>query len=146
MNKMWILAAAQNEETSDTEGNVITGGPTEGQTVETTGADQPNGDTPTTEEQTSPPSNPWMQYLPFILIAVVMYMLLFRGPKKKQQKHKQMVQALQRNDRVQTIGGILGTVIDIKDDEITLKIDESNNTKLKISAGAIAKVTSQERD
>lgn len=142
---MWILAVAQNEETSGTEGNVITGGPTEGQTVETTGAEQPNGGTPT-EEPTTPPLNSLMRYLPFILIAVVMYMLLFRGPKKKQQQHKQMVQALQRNDRVQTIGGILGTVIDIKDDEITLKIDESNNTKIKISAGAIAKVTSQERD
>ena len=146
MNKMWILAAAQNEDTSGTENTVITGGPTEGQTEETTGTEQPNGGAPTEEQTTPPQLNPLMRYMPFILIAVVMYMLLFRGPKKKQQQHKQMVQALQRNDRVQTIGGILGTVIDIKDDEITLKIDESNNTKLKISAGAVAKVTSQERD
>ena len=80
-----------------------------------------------------------MQFLPFILIFVVMYMFLFRGPKKKQQQHQQMVQSLRRNDRVRTIGGIIGTVIDIKDDEITLKVDESNNTKIKVTPSAISK-------
>ena len=73
-----------------------------------------------------------------------MYMLLFRGPKKKQQKHKQMVQELKKNDRIRTIGGILGTVIDVKDDEITIKIDEANNTKIKIIPGAIGTVLSDE--
>jgi preprotein translocase subunit YajC len=68
-----------------------------------------------------------------------MYFLLFRGPRKKQQQHKQMVQSLQKNDRVRTIGGIIGTVVDIKDDEITLKVDESNNTKIKVASSAIGK-------
>ena len=85
-----------------------------------------------------------MQWGPLILIFVVMYMFLFRGPKKKQQQHQKMVQSLRRNDRVRTIGGILGTVIDVKDDEITLKVDESNNTKIKVAASAISKVLSGE--
>ncbi len=71
------------------------------------------------------------------IMAVAMYFLLFRGPRKKQQQHKQMVQKLQKNDRIRTIGGIIGTVIDVKDDEITLKVDESNNTKIKIVPSAI---------
>jgi preprotein translocase subunit YajC len=49
-----------------------------------------------------------------------------------------MVNELQKNDRVRTIGGVLGTVVDINDNEITLKVDESNNTKIKILAGAIS--------
>ncbi len=73
----------------------------------------------------------------FALMAVVMYLLLFRGPRKKQQQHKQMIQSLKKNDKVRTIGGILGTIVDIKDDEITIKIDESNNTKIKVNASAI---------
>ena len=73
------------------------------------------------------------------LMFVFMYFILFRGPRKKQQQHKQMVQSLKRNDRVRTIGGIIGTVVDIKDDEITLKVDESNNTKIKVAASAIGK-------
>ena len=86
-----------------------------------------------------------MQFLPFILIIVVMYLFLFRGPRKKQAQHKQMVQGLQKNDRIRTIGGIIGTVVDVKDDEITLKIDESNNTKIKIVSSAIGKNLSQEK-
>ncbi|KPK44016.1 MAG: hypothetical protein AMJ65_04215 [Phycisphaerae bacterium SG8_4] len=75
---------------------------------------------------------------------VMMYLILFRGPRKKQQQHKQMMQALSKNDRVQTIGGIIGTVVDIKDDEITLKIDESNNTKMKILRSAISRNMSKD--
>ncbi len=86
--------------------------------------------------------NPWIQMLPFILIFVVMYLFLFRGPRKKQAEHKKMLSSLQRNDRVRTIGGVLGTVIDVKDDEITLKVDESNNTKIKVTAGSITAVLS----
>ena len=88
----------------------------------------------------------WMQCLPFILLFVLMYMLLFRGPRKKQQEHKKMVQSLQKNDKVRTIGGILGTVIDVKDDEVILKIDESNNTKVRLTPGAVSKVLSAEQD
>lgn len=86
-------------------------------------------------------------YGQFILLGVMflfIYMMMFRGPKKKQQKHTQMVQALQKNDRVKTIGGIIGTIIEVKDDIITLKIDESNNTKIKITVGAISGKISQE--
>lgn len=78
------------------------------------------------------------------LMFVLMYMILFRGPRKKQQQHKQMVQTLTKNDKVRTIGGIIGTVVDIKDDEITLKVDESNNTKIKVLPSAIGKNVTKE--
>ena len=57
-----------------------------------------------------------------------------------------MVQGLQKNDRIRTIGGILGTVVDIKDDEITLKVDESNNTKIKIVSSAIGRNLTKDKD
>lgn len=97
--------------------------PTDTRTLENGAPVQP-------EEQGPPPPNPLMQLMPFFLILVVMYLLLFRGPKKKQQQHKQMVASLKKNDRVRTIGGILGTVLDVRDDEIVLKIDEATNTKM----------------
>lgn len=100
--------------------------------VVTTGAD------PNALVTTKAKPSPLMQFAPIILIFVFMYFMLFRSPRKKQQQHKQMVQALERNDKVRTIGGILGTVIDVKDNEVTLKVDESNNTKIKILASAIA--------
>ena len=86
----------------------------------------------------------YYQFIFIGLIFVMMYLLLFRGPRKKQQEHKQMVQALAKNDRVRTIGGIIGTVVDIKGDEITLKVDEANNTKIKIVKDAIGRNLSKD--
>lgn len=85
-----------------------------------------------------------LQFVMIGLMLVVFYFLIFRGPRKKQQEHKKMVQTLSKNDRVRTIGGIIGTVVDIKDDEITLKVDESTNTKIKIASSAIGKNLSKD--
>ncbi|UCC23156.1 MAG: preprotein translocase subunit YajC [Planctomycetota bacterium] len=138
MDNIWVLAQAPGGESP----SGITSAPvTEQETQTTTVAPDPNAPA----SRPVPQRSPWMQMAPFILIFVVMYLLLFRGPRKKQQQHKQMVQSLQKNDRVRTIGGIIGTVVNIKDDEVTLKVDESNNTKLTIASSAIGKNLSQDK-
>lgn len=81
----------------------------------------------------------------YVALMLVMVFVFFRGPQKQKQERKKLVQSLQKNDRVQTIGGIFGTVVDIKGDEITLKIDESNNTKIKIASSAIGRNLSQDK-
>lgn len=139
MNHIWILAQTDSSET----GSGISSGPatSEDQTTTTVESD------PTTPDVT-PSSRGFggTQQLIFMgFIFVMMYLLLFRGPRKKQQQHKQMMQALSKSDRVQTIGGIIGTVVDIRDDEITLKIDESNNTKVKILRSAISRNMSKDK-
>jgi len=132
MENIWILALAEDE------GQVISSVSTEGQNEEIISVD--NSETPTPQIAPQRKSSPLVQFLPLVLIFVIMYLLLFRGPRKKQQQHKKMVQSLQKNDRVRTIGGIFGTVIDVRDDVITLKVDESNNTKIKVTSGAISSV------
>jgi preprotein translocase subunit YajC len=112
--------------------------------MQQTGADGSNGGGEGGQGETERPASPFGGLIWMIPLFILMYMLMFRGPKKKQQQHQKMVQALQKNDKVRTIGGILGTVIDVKDDEIMLKIDESNNTKIRITAGAVSKVVSNE--
>ncbi len=85
-----------------------------------------------------------MVVLHHILLVVAVYFIIFRAPKKKRQQHSTMVQSLKKNDKIRTIGGIIGTVIDINDDEITLKIDEANNTKIKIASTAVGQKISQD--
>jgi preprotein translocase subunit YajC len=139
MSNMWILAQAEPNQTSQP----VLSEPmeSEGETTSTTVASDPNG---LVQDSKQSVGNPLMQFLPLILIFIVMYFLLFRGPRKKQQQHKQMVQSLAKNDKIQTIGGIIGTIVDIKDNEITLKVDESNNTKIKILRSAIGKNLSKD--
>lgn len=137
MDQVWILAQTDSGQTSSRIGSepVQTGG--EATTVQDSSPGSP---------QTAPTKPPSLltTLLPFLLIMVVMYVLMFRGPRKQQQQHKQMVQSLKKNDRVRTIGGIFGTIVDIRGEEVVLKVDEQNNTKIKVSTSAIGKNLSQD--
>jgi len=133
---MWILAEAGSGEAE-----VITMEETSTQgELATTQQDGGNGTG--TEGDTGTGKTPANNMFLFVMVPLLLvYMFfMFRGPKKKQQEHKKMVSSMAKNDRVRTIGGILGTVLDVRDDEIVLKIDESTNTKIKVSPQAIATV------
>jgi preprotein translocase subunit YajC len=134
----WILAQAGSPEAPSRIGSE----PVDGNGQATTAAPG----SPNTAPDAVPPRQGFglAQLLPFILIFVVMYLLLLRGPRKQQQQQRQMIQSLKKNDRVRTIGGIYGTVMDVKGDEVVLKVDEATNTKIRVSTSAIGKNLSQE--
>jgi len=137
MSKVWILA--QNEAPPSITAEPVAG---EDTSSTTTVASDPN--TPGGNQVRKSPMGSYTYWMFLGLMFVMMYFILFRGPRKKQQQHKQMVQTLAKNDKVRTIGGIIGTVVDIKDDEITLKVDESNNTKIKVLPSAIGRNVTKE--
>jgi preprotein translocase subunit YajC len=88
------------------------------------------------------PSNMLIQLSPFILIAVLFYLLMIRPERRKRAELTAMLSNLKKNDRVVTIGGIYGTVVNVQKDldEVTIKVDESTNTKLRMQRAAIARV------
>ena len=63
---------------------------------------------------------------PLIIMFVLMYFLMIRPEKKRKKKEKEMLDALKRGDRICTIGGIYGTIMDIKDDTVTLAVGRDN--------------------
>ncbi len=142
MNNTWILAKADgNDAPSGIASEPVT---SQGQTSTTAPGNvpaDPNAASGTAQRKSPFGNSSWI----FIgLMFVMMYFILFRAPRKKQQQHKQMVQALAKNDKVRTIGGIIGTVVDVKGDEVVLKVDESNNTKIRVSASAIGRNLSKD--
>ena len=78
--------------------------------------------------------------LPFALLFGLMYVLLIRPQNKKEKERRNMIDNLQKNDHVITSGGMYGIVSNIKDDEITLKVDEDSNVKIRVSKNAIVGV------
>lgn len=123
---------------SDTNGN---GG------TNTTTEQQPGGVTPGPDGKdgrTKPQGFGLMEFLPFILIIVVFWVLIMGGQRREKKKRKQMLEQLKKNDKVVTIGGILGTVVEIRDNEVVLKVDESSNTRMRFSRSAIQGVVGQE--
>lgn len=80
--------------------------------------------------------NPLVSFMPLILIFVVFYFLLIRPQQKKQRQHEEMVRNLAKNDEVVTNGGIHGTIINVKDATLILRVDE--NVKLEVEKHSIA--------
>lgn len=80
----------------------------------------------------------------FLLVIFAMLMFfVFSSSKSKRNEQKQrddMLKNMKRGDRVMTAGGILGSVVDVRDNEVVLKVDESSNTKIKFSRDAIKRV------
>ncbi len=95
--------------------------------------------------QDAPQAPGMSSMLPMLLMmGLVFYFLLIRPQSKEKKRRAEMLSAVKKNDRVVTIGGIHGTVVNVKDDEITLKVDESNNTKITFSRSAVQQVTASE--
>ena len=65
-----------------------------------------------------------IQMLPMVLIIVVFYFILIRPQRKKDKEAKAMLAALKKGDRICTIGGIYGTITNIKDDVLTVEVGE----------------------
>ena len=63
--------------------------------------------------------------LPMILIFVVFYFMLIRPQRKKDKQVKEMLNNLKKGDRICTIGGIYGTITNIKDDVLTVEVGEA---------------------
>ncbi len=86
---------------------------------------------------------PW---IPLGMVMVLFYVLMIRPERRKRAALAQMLKNLKKNDRVVTIGGILGTVVNIQKDSdvVVLKVDDSGNARLRFQRSAIARVVSDD--
>ena len=79
-----------------------------------------------------------IQFLPILLIFVIMYFLLLRPQQQKQKQHRELVSTLRRGDTVVTTGGIIGKVAKVDDAELQIEIAEG--VRVKVVRGMIAEV------
>jgi preprotein translocase subunit YajC len=73
-----------------------------------------------------------------VSFGLIAWFLLIRPQRRMQQQHQQMLSSLKRGDEVMTDGGIIGTVVHLSDDRVTLKSGE--NTRLVVARGKIARI------
>ena len=71
------------------------------------------------------------------LIFVVMWFFMIRPQRKQQKELENFRNALQKGDKVVTIGGIFGTVAEIKEDSVLIEVD--NGVKIRVSKQALVK-------
>ncbi|GAB4166006.1 MAG: preprotein translocase subunit YajC [Planctomycetota bacterium] len=96
------------------------------------GAPQPSG------------SGGLVQMILFILpIFVLFWLFIIRPEKKRKQEHEQMIANLKKGDEVLTIGGIFGTIVEVRDDKIILEI--ADKTRVKITPGSVSSLIEAEK-
>jgi preprotein translocase subunit YajC len=80
-----------------------------------------------------------LMFLPLLLL----WIFLIEGPRRKQAKVRdELLKNLKKNDRVVTAGGIIGVVTYIQSDsnEVTVRVDDANNTRLRVLRSSIERV------
>lgn len=70
---------------------------------------------------------------------VLLYFMLIRPQQVRHKKHFEMLKALKVDDQVITAGGILGTIVKIKEDTVILRI--ADNVRIEVLKQAISQVT-----
>ncbi len=78
----------------------------------------------------------WTIIIFLLLIFGVFYFLLIRPQRKRQKQHDELVQELQRGDKVVTAGGIYGIIESISDESVVLKIE--SGTTIRVAKGSVA--------
>jgi len=139
-----VLCSAQTTKPAISEADNVSG---EGQTASD---DSPAGSgTPATRPAGSDKGPGSLFSSPMIILIgamLLMFVFMGRGRRKTEAKRKQMLAALKKGDKVTSIGGVVGTIMEVRDDEVTVKVDENNNVRMRFARWAIRGIGETAKD
>lgn len=106
---------------------------------------QPLG--PGAQGQQAPP-NPFGNGFMFIMLGLFGFMIFMsiRGQRKERKRREELLGSIKKHDRVQTQGGMIGTVVELHDTELVLKIDEASGARARFSRGAVVSVLKSSKE
>ncbi len=90
------------------------------------------------------PVSPFGPLLPIMAIGLFFYFIMIRPQQREARKRKEMLSAIKKNDKVVTIGGVIGTIVDLNSDRVTLKVDDG--TRIKFVRSSIQSVYDDNAD
>lgn len=91
--------------------------------------------------QAQPPSPFPMLLLVGVMVAIILFSVV--GNRKETKKKAAMLESLKKNDRVQTVGGIIGSIVEIKPEVVVLKVDENSNTRVTFARSSVVGVVKE---
>jgi len=83
---------------------------------------------------------------PLAIIMLLFYFMILRPQKNKEKSFSSLIENLKEKDRIVTVGGIHGVVTNVQRDrdEVTVRIDESTGTKIRIGTSAISRLVTDD--
>lgn len=86
-----------------------------------------------------------LNFIFLIGFMVIFFWLFILGPQRREAQEKQkLLSSLKKNDKVLTTAGFYGKIVNIKDDEVTLLVDDQNKVKMRVLKSAVARVVGTE--
>ena len=85
----------------------------------------------------SPQGSPFGLLVPMILVFVIMYFMMIRPQQKKAKQQAAMLKTLKSGDRVVTAAGIIGVVITVKDNTVSLR---SADAKMEVTKASVTEI------
>lgn len=88
------------------------------------------------------PGGPGFMIMMVVLLGA-MILFSFVSARREKKKRAELLDNIKKHDKVLTIGGVVGTVVEMKDDSVVLKVDETSNTRITFTKTAISQVIQQ---
>ena len=85
-----------------------------------------------------PTPSPMAMLFPFLIMLFIFYVMVFRPQAKARRAHQEMLKNLKKYDEVATAGGMLGTVVNVRPDTITLRVNE--NVRIEMEKSAVTRL------
>ena len=79
-------------------------------------------------------------WVPFIVCIGIAYFFIIMPEKKRRRKHQEMQANLKKNDRVMFGNGLLGVVTNVRETEVTIRVDDARDVKIRVSRNSISGV------
>ncbi|WP_375460233.1 preprotein translocase subunit YajC [uncultured Enterovirga sp.] len=89
-----------------------------------------------------PTTETLVQFVPFVLIFVIMWFLIIRPQQRRAREHQDMIKAVRRGDMVVTSGGIVGRVTKVTEDP-EIEVEIADGVRVKLMRGMISEVRSK---
>lgn len=95
--------------------------------------------------QSQPATNPLISFLPIIIIFGIFYFLLFMPMQRQKKQQQKMLAELKTGDDVLTNGGIVGTVVQLNEDDTLVLRVKPDGVKLQMARGSVASLLNVEK-
>ncbi len=87
-----------------------------------------------------PAPSPFTGLLPLVAFFVIIYFLFIVPQRREQKRHREMIAALNKGDHVVTMGGLIGEIVALRDDQVTLK---SGDARVVVERARIARLLNE---
>lgn len=91
--------------------------------------------------------SPLSNLFPIIILGFLMFMVvsMVMTGKREKKARAELMSSLAKHDKVQTAGGMIGTIVEVKGEEVVLKVDESTNTKIRFARSSVTAILKKGR-